>query len=187
VEVVELAHQALIEHWPRLRDWLEQDRAFLAWRAQTDQQRERWESAGRDDGALLRGSALVAAGEWVPARDAEVAAPTREFVGRSVARQRRDVPRVRVVVAVLAVLALAAGTLAVTSEQRGNRNLQPDNSSIKVDDGVWLQRRAPDGGWTTSRLELPSLRTVRTSPVPPGPAPGGIATVGDGDSGAPQD
>ncbi len=121
VEVVELAHQALIEHWPRLRDWLEQDRAFLAWRAQTDQQRERWESAGRDDGALLRGSSLVAAGEWVPARDAEVAPETREFVARSTTYQRRTARRLRAATAIFAVLALAAGLLAVIAVQRGDR------------------------------------------------------------------
>jgi hypothetical protein len=121
VEVVELAHQALIEHWPRLRDWLEQDRAFLAWRAQTDEQRERWESAGRDDGALLRGSALVAAGEWVPARDAEVAPETREFVARSATYQRRTARRLRAATAIFAVLALAAGLLAVVAVQRGDR------------------------------------------------------------------
>lgn len=38
---VELAHQALIELWPRLRDWLVADRAFLAWRAALTAQRER--------------------------------------------------------------------------------------------------------------------------------------------------
>jgi hypothetical protein len=38
-----------------------------------------------------------------------------------------------------------------------------------------------------SRLELPSLRTLGTFPVPPGQARGGIALVGDGDSGAPPD
>ena len=81
--VVELAHQALIEHWPRLRDWLEQDRDFLAWRARADQQRDRWEAAGRDDGGLLRGSALVAAGEWLPRRTAR--SPRRPRLRRAAA------------------------------------------------------------------------------------------------------
>jgi hypothetical protein len=120
-EVVELAHQALIDHWPRLRDWLEQDRAFLAWRAQADQQRERWESSDRDDGSLLRGTALAAAAEWLPARGPEVASATREFVDRSTARQRREVRRWRIVTALVAVLALVGGTLAVVAVQRGNR------------------------------------------------------------------
>ena len=120
-EIVELAHQALIAHWPRLRNWLEQDRVFLAWRAQADQQRDRWEASGRDDGSLLRGSALDAAGEWIPARASEVSPQTREFVARSTARQRRDVRRSRLVIALLSALAVAAGLLVVISEQRGSR------------------------------------------------------------------
>ncbi|MFD0345010.1 hypothetical protein ACFQ0M_00815 [Kitasatospora aburaviensis] len=32
VETVELAHEALINAWDRLRDWVEEDRSFLVWR-----------------------------------------------------------------------------------------------------------------------------------------------------------
>ncbi|WP_169747867.1 trypsin-like peptidase domain-containing protein [Pseudonocardia acaciae] len=120
-ETVELAHQALVEHWPRLRAWLAEDRDFLAWRAQLDQQRERWERAAHDAGALLRGTALAAAQQWMPTRGAEVSPASQDYVRRSVVRQRREVRRWRVVTAVLAVLVLAAGALTVTVTERGNR------------------------------------------------------------------
>jgi hypothetical protein len=119
-ETIQLAHQALIAHWPRLRGWLTEDRDFLAWRDQVGQQRERWEETGRDDGALLRGAALATALDRLPARAADVPAPDVEFVQRSRARQRREVRRWRIVTAVLAVLALAAGTLSVVAISRGN-------------------------------------------------------------------
>jgi hypothetical protein len=118
--VVELAHQALIEHWPRLRDWLVEDREFLAWRAQLGAQRERWEATARDDGALLRGTALAAAGGWLPARTVEVAEADREYVHRSVLRQRREVRWWRLVTTVVTVLALAAGVLAVVAVRRSD-------------------------------------------------------------------
>jgi hypothetical protein len=114
-EHVQLAHQALVAHWPRLRDWLTEDRDFLAWRAQLDQQRERWEATDRDDGGLLRGTALAAAREWLPARSADVSAAGQEYVRRSHARQRREVRRWRLVTAVLGVLVLAAGALSVVT------------------------------------------------------------------------
>ncbi|TWF81283.1 trypsin-like peptidase [Pseudonocardia hierapolitana] len=120
-EHVQLAHQALIAHWPRLRDWLTEDRDFLAWRAQLDQQRERWEDTSRDDGALLRGTALSTALDWLPARSDDVPEAGREYVRRSQARQRREVRRWRIVTAVLTVLVLAAGTLSVVAVTRGNR------------------------------------------------------------------
>jgi conflict system STAND superfamily ATPase len=120
-EHVQLAHQALIAHWPRLREWLTEDRDFLAWRAQLDQQRERWEDTARDDGALLRGTPLSAALDWLPARSVDVSEAGREYVRRSQARQRREVRRWRLVTAVLTVLVLAAGTLSVIAVTRGNR------------------------------------------------------------------
>ncbi|WP_232660886.1 nSTAND1 domain-containing NTPase [Pseudonocardia sp. TRM90224] len=112
---VQLAHQALIAHWPRLHGWLSEDRDFLDWRAQLDVQRERWESSARDEGALLRGTALAAAQEWLPTRADDVAPASRDYVRRSRARQRREVRRWRVVTAVLAVLVLAAGALSVVT------------------------------------------------------------------------
>ncbi|QYN32487.1 trypsin-like peptidase domain-containing protein [Pseudonocardia sp. DSM 110487] len=119
-DLVQLAHQALIAHWPRLHDWLAEDRDFLTWRAQLDQQRERWDDGGRDDGALLRGAALAAAQDWLPRRTADVAPATHDYVRRSTARQRREVRRWRTVTAVLAILVLAAAGLSAVAVARGN-------------------------------------------------------------------
>ncbi|WP_345604834.1 serine protease [Pseudonocardia adelaidensis] len=130
---IQLAHQALIAHWPRLREWLTQDRDFLSWRDQLEQQRDRWEAAGRDDGALLRGSALAVAQEWLPARTGDVSPAAREYVDRSRARQRREVRRWRVVTAVLAVLVLVAGgfgAVAVSSRNEVSAQLRLANAEI---------------------------------------------------------
>jgi hypothetical protein len=116
--VVELSHQALIDHWPRLRAWLDEDRAFLTWRARVDSQRERWEAEERAHSALLRGAPLAEAADWLPAREADLAPADADFVRRSRARQRWEVRRWRVVAAVVAVLGLAAATLSVVAVQR---------------------------------------------------------------------
>jgi len=121
VERLQLAHQALLQHWPRLRSWLAEDRTFVQWRDQAEYQRERWEATGRDDGGLLRGTALAATADWLPRRELDVPAPLREYVGRSRARQRRETRRWRTVTAVFAVLALAAGALAAVAVVRGNQ------------------------------------------------------------------
>src|SRR5690606_12563104 len=84
-------------------------------------QRERWEDTGRDDGALLRGTPLSTALDWVPKRSADISAAGHEYIRRSHARQRREVRRWRLVTALLAVLVLAAGSLAVVAVNRGNR------------------------------------------------------------------
>ena len=48
--VVIQAHQALIDHWPRLGGWLDEDREFLRWRAEVEDDVARWRSSGEDDG-----------------------------------------------------------------------------------------------------------------------------------------
>jgi len=118
---VELAHQSLIEHWPRLRDWLAADRDFLAWRAELDADVARWDSGGRDDGALRRGTALAAGEAWTVGRAAELTEAEREYLAASQARRHRDVRRRRVVIAALAVLALIAGTVTVIAVRGGGQ------------------------------------------------------------------
>jgi hypothetical protein len=157
-ERLQLAHQALIAHWPRLAGWLDDDRAFLAWRDQLEQQRDRWEATSRDDGALLRGTALAAAQEWLPRRVDDVAAPARDYVARSVSRQRREVRRWRVVTAVLAVLALAAGALTIVtviSRDELDRQLSAANAQLLAQTA---RERASTDPALATRLALAAYR-----------------------------
>jgi hypothetical protein len=163
-ETIQLAHQALIAHWPRLRDWLTEDREFLAWREQLGQQRERWEATGRDDGALMRGAALATALDRLPSRAVDVPAPDVEFVHRSRARQRREVRRWRIVTAVLAVLTLAAGVLAVVAVDRGNAlgdQLDRANAELLAQAAL---ARAPTDPVTSTQLALAAWRLDPNSP-----------------------
>jgi WD40 repeat protein len=164
-ETVELAHQALIDHWPRLRGWLAEDQDFLAWRAELDRRREQWEAAGRDDGALLRGAALAQALERLPPRAEDVSAPSRDFVRRSQARQRREVRRWRVVTAVLVVLLLAAGGLTVAAVDRGNRLNHQLNAANAETLGLESDARALTDPVVASQLALAGFRADPTSPA----------------------
>jgi hypothetical protein len=56
---VELAHEALIAHWPRLRTWLDTERdKLLAWRRLREDVHQ-WDAHGRDPSYLYRGAALA--------------------------------------------------------------------------------------------------------------------------------
>jgi WD40 repeat protein/class 3 adenylate cyclase/energy-coupling factor transporter ATP-binding protein EcfA2 len=120
---VEVAHEALIRHWPTLRAWLDEDReGRLAHRRLTEAARE-WETLGKDSGALYRGTRLAAATEWAEPHDDELNELEREFLNAAreaelseVEASKRRNRRLRVLVAALAVFlvaALAAGVFAM--------------------------------------------------------------------------
>ncbi|MFI6287300.1 hypothetical protein ACIBCM_21555 [Streptomyces sp. NPDC051018] len=60
---VNLAHEALITGWPRLRSWIEEDRELLRLHRRLTEAARMWEELGRDAGALYRGAQLEAARE----------------------------------------------------------------------------------------------------------------------------
>jgi len=63
---VEIAHEALIRHWTRLREWLDTDREFLLWLQRFRLDLERWERSERTDtDLLLRGVLLAEAERWL--------------------------------------------------------------------------------------------------------------------------
>ncbi|MEV3971368.1 hypothetical protein AB0K68_24995 [Streptomyces sp. NPDC050698] len=60
---VELAHEALITGWPRLADWIEEDRERLRERCRLGEAARGWEELACDSGALYRGTRLSRAEE----------------------------------------------------------------------------------------------------------------------------
>ncbi|MCA9942797.1 MAG: SUMF1/EgtB/PvdO family nonheme iron enzyme [Anaerolineales bacterium] len=54
----EVAHEALVRNWPRLVEWLEDERVVLRHRLRFTAQAEDWDARSRDAGALLRGKQL---------------------------------------------------------------------------------------------------------------------------------
>ena len=50
-DTVEVAHEALVREWPRLRSWLEEDREGHRILRQLTQSAHAWEALGRDEGA----------------------------------------------------------------------------------------------------------------------------------------
>ncbi len=79
-ETVEVAHEALIQHWGRLKSWLDADREFLLWRQRLRYDREEWQHTGRDDGALLRGASLTEAESWLARRAENLTPGEKEFI-----------------------------------------------------------------------------------------------------------
>jgi WD40 repeat protein len=83
---VEIAHEALIKEWPRLRDWIGERREEIILRSELGEAAERWADRGRDSSYLFAGARLAVVEE----RSGEMGlgAMEREFLGASLAAQQ---------------------------------------------------------------------------------------------------
>jgi DNA-binding beta-propeller fold protein YncE len=134
---VELAHEAILEHWPRLGSWIDRDRERLLAVARLDDAAAQWRDVGRDPAALLRGARLEQA-EETRRRSGRLAPLTAEFLDCSAARRdeeelaeaeaamrrestARRLRRQRVLLAAALVLALAIGGVAIDQRNSATR------------------------------------------------------------------
>jgi DNA-binding SARP family transcriptional activator/WD40 repeat protein/energy-coupling factor transporter ATP-binding protein EcfA2 len=113
---VEVAHEALLREWPRLRGWLEEDaQGRRVQRHLADAARD-WDERGRDPGDLYRGARLAVALEWRTTHEFELNPTERAFLDAARAAAERAQRRLRVVlagVAALLAVAVAGGLVAV--------------------------------------------------------------------------
>src|SRR5271165_3740064 len=69
---VEVAHEALIRGWPRLRQWLDEDRAGLRLHHRISEVAQEWQRSNKEEGILYRGARLTQAQEWREQNEAEL-------------------------------------------------------------------------------------------------------------------
>jgi WD40 repeat protein/transcriptional regulator with XRE-family HTH domain len=128
-ENVEIAHEALLHAWPRLRQWIDSDSISVRTHRHLTTAAELWRDAGRDPSALLSGGLLAGAEEWaaLPAHGDDLNALEREFLDAGVRQRlaaersaRRQTRLLRGFTGALAALFLVAGTLAVIAYQQKN-------------------------------------------------------------------
>jgi len=130
--LVEIAHEALIREWPRLRDWLEEDVQGRAVRGHLTEAAKQWQEADRNPAELYRGPRLSVAMDWAAIHsgalnDLEQAflSESRQASEREAERQRRTNRRLRGLlagVAVFLVLALLAGGVALVQRGRARES-----------------------------------------------------------------
>jgi WD40 repeat protein len=119
-DAIQITHEALLGAWPRLRDWIDADRAGLLTGQRLLEAAQTWDQEHRDPTALYAGSRLAAARDWAEAAGA-LPPVIHEFLTASTGSERRTVRRLRRTIAALVVLLLLAaggGTVAVQQRSR---------------------------------------------------------------------
>ena len=89
-ETVEVVHEALIQNWGQLRQWMENHREFRTWQERLRTALRQWEEAERDEEALLRGLPLAEAEKWQQKRLAELSRAERKYIQTSLELRERE-------------------------------------------------------------------------------------------------
>ncbi|MFI6296555.1 hypothetical protein ACIBEJ_33530 [Nonomuraea sp. NPDC050790] len=123
---VEVAHEALLTAWPRLRAWIDDDREWLRAQRQFTEAAATWHELAREAGALYRGARLSMVRERCSVPEAQpVLTPLeREFLTASIqsgVRSARRRVRRRTGMAALLVVGLTAGLLAWQEDRAGRQ------------------------------------------------------------------
>jgi DNA-binding SARP family transcriptional activator len=135
---VEIAHEALLSAWERLRTWIDDAREDLRHERGLARAAAEWRGSGGDPSFLLRGARLGQLESWAATTDLAIGSPERGYLKASVYQrdreekeeerrrerealvERRSRRRLRGLVAVFAAAALIATTLTVVAtNQRG--------------------------------------------------------------------
>ena len=202
---IEVAHEALLREWPRLREWIEEDTEGRRLHRQITHAASEWNGGGRDPDELYRGARLAAALDWSADHAPELNELEREFVSESrdaseheATHARRANRRLRALLAGVAVLllaALAGGILALV--QRGEaRDAETAQVAQRLgaqaladedlDRSLLLARQAvaiADTPQTRGSLLSALLRSPKAIGIMHGPddaSPAGIALSPDG-------
>ncbi|MGH3808360.1 MAG: AAA family ATPase, partial [Pseudonocardiaceae bacterium] len=149
---IEITHEALVRAWPRLRTWIDTDRAGLLIGQRLTDDARAWKKDQRDPASLYRGGRLAAVRVWADDHHGYLAPLEREFLDASVVAQessvlaqQRNTRRLRRLVGGLAitlVLVLLAGAATVfeahtVSDQRRlaiARELAANSSALATKD-----------------------------------------------------
>lgn len=88
---VEVAHEALIRYWPKLRDWLNGDRIGLLLHRSLMRAAEEWEQNSRDTSYLYKGVRLAHAKKWAVTNLNSLNSLEREFLFASILEEGTEI------------------------------------------------------------------------------------------------
>jgi WD40 repeat protein/DNA-binding SARP family transcriptional activator len=136
---VEIAHEALLTAWERLRSWIEDAREDLRQERRLARAAAEWRGSDRDPSFLMRGARLEQVATWEAATDLAIGQPERAYLKASLDQrdreraeeegrrrrearvERRSRTRLRALVAVFAVAALVAASLSLVAKDQSSR------------------------------------------------------------------
>jgi WD40 repeat protein len=146
----ELVHDTLPLHWGQLRQWVQEDQAFVLWRQRLLTALAEWERAGRDRDALLRRARLAEAERWLAERPDDISRRAKAFIEASreeetdeLTRQREEAERYRNLFEEAEQQRRHALARQLVAQAELMRNSRADSLPVSVLLAVEALRRAP--------------------------------------------
>jgi hypothetical protein len=121
---VEIVHESLIQSWPLLRRWLDENQDDAAFLEQLRNAARQWQAKGYSAGLLWRGEAMEEAQRWHRRYRGELPALQRKYLEAVFGLERRAARRRRLLVAGIMVLLtalVAATTVALVLIRRAQQ------------------------------------------------------------------
>jgi DNA-binding SARP family transcriptional activator/WD40 repeat protein len=179
-ESVEVAHEALLREWPRLRVWLDEDVQGRQIHRRLGDAARAWEASERDPSELYRGTRLESAADWAVGHDADLNAGERAFLDASRAEVTREMDETRrrvaeksranrrlgfllAGVAVLLVLALVSGLLFLNQRNRAERDARQTRARELAGESTLALEEDPE---QAILLALEAVDTTRSAGEP---------------------
>ena len=156
---VEVAHEALLTEWRRLREWIDSGRDDLRMHRSLAVTAEEWVADDRDPSFLLGGARLERIETWMETSGIDLAAREREYVDASISQrvaqeqasreqrereealERRALSRLRGLVTVLAVAALVAGGLTLFAFNERSKAEEQRQAALTESERAQVQTR----------------------------------------------
>lgn len=110
-----LAHEAVIEAWPRLSQWLDDDRQDVLHRQRIEADAQDWDDASRDRSLLYRGTRLASANDWQRQSRAAPSPLAAAFIAAALDHARGGMILRRVLVIVLVLLTVTTAVVAIAA------------------------------------------------------------------------
>ncbi len=201
-DTVEIAHEALIRTWPRLRQWIDESRDDLRMRQHIARAAVEWIEQDHDEDLLYRGTPLASALEWAETKP-DVLEPSdqvfldasREARDKALAEQDRAAARSRkvrtgaiAVLSVLTIVAAIAGLAAFNASRQSNDrfaqslaaqafNLAEDNPRLALALAVEAIVRGQSDSFEARSALVEASRVLADAPLAPA-----ASNVGVGDA-----
>lgn len=143
---IDVSHEALIRGWPRLREWLDEDRESLRVQHHLADFAKAWKKSNMDESELYRGGRLTRAIEWAEKHIEVMSSLEQEFLEASHALQvneleesrkvatklRRSALFLTIALIVVGILALTAFIFNEQSKSEAGRALKAESTAVSA-------------------------------------------------------